>query len=58
MKWTVLGSLHLSVVIPQVLLQVRELDKGASALGQVTLVGPFAWMGNLKINKSVVINIL
>lgn len=30
---TVLGALHLGVVVPQVLLQVRQLDEGAPAVG-------------------------
>lgn len=42
-KWTVLGAFYLGVVVPQVLLQVRELDEGASTFRQMTLVGSFAW---------------
>ena len=37
----VLHPLYLRVVVPQVLLQVRELDEGAAALGVVALVRSF-----------------
>lgn len=42
-KWTVFGAFYLGVVVPQMLLQVRELDEGASTFRQMTLVGSFAW---------------
>lgn len=34
----VLGAFHLCVVVAQVLLQIGQLDKCASALGQVAFV--------------------
>lgn len=37
-----LGAFRLSVMISQMLLQVGQLDEGASAVGQVALVGPLA----------------
>lgn len=41
-KWTVLGALHLGIVISQMLLQVRQLNEGAATVRQMTLVGPLA----------------
>jgi hypothetical protein len=38
----VLRAFHLSVMIAQMLLEVAELDEGATTLRQVTLVGPLA----------------
>lgn len=38
----VLGSLHLGVVVPQVLLEVGQLDEGAAAVGQVAFVWTLA----------------
>ena len=38
----VLHALDLRVVVPQVLLQVRQLDEGPAALGVVTLVRTFS----------------
>lgn len=38
----VLGSFHLGVMITEVLLQVGQLYKSSTALGQVTPVGSFA----------------
>ena len=39
----VLHALDLRIVVPQVLLQVRQLDEGAAALGVVALVRPLTW---------------
>lgn len=41
-KGPTLGSLDLGVVVPQVLLQVRQLDEGATAFRQVALVRALA----------------
>ena len=41
-KRPVLHALDLRVVVPQVLLQVRQLDEGPAALGVVTLVRTLA----------------
>ena len=41
-EWPVLHALDLRVVVPQVLLQVRQLDEGPAALGVVTLVRTFS----------------
>lgn len=39
----VFRALHLGIVVAQVLLQIGQLDEGATAFGQVALVGTFAW---------------
>lgn len=38
---SVFRTLDLRVVVAQMLLQIRQLDKGPSALGQMTLVRTF-----------------
>lgn len=55
-KWTVLGALYLGIVVSQMLLQVRELNEGASTFGQMTLVRPFAWWVLKKRHFSLVGN--
>lgn len=39
---SVLRTFHLCVMIAQMLLEVAELDEGATTLRQVALVGPLA----------------
>lgn len=41
--WPVFGSLHLTLVVAEMLLKVRQLDEGPVALGEVTLVRTLAW---------------
>jgi hypothetical protein len=41
-KRSVLRAFHLRVVIAQMLLQIAELDKGATTLWQVTFIWPLA----------------
>ena len=41
-KRSVLRAFHLRVVIAQMLLQIAELDKGATTLWQVTFIRPLA----------------
>ena len=41
-KRSVLRAFHLRVVVAQMLLQVAELDEGATTLRQVTFVRPLA----------------
>lgn len=43
MEWTVFRALHLGVVVAQVLLQIGQLDEGATALRQMALVGALAY---------------
>ena len=43
MEGSVFHALELRVVVPQVLLQVRELDEGPATLWEVAFVGPLAW---------------
>jgi hypothetical protein len=41
-KRSVLRAFHLRVVVAQMLLQIAELDEGATTLRQVTFVRPLA----------------
>lgn len=38
----IFGPFHLSIVIPQVLLQIGQLDEGPATVGQMTFVRTFA----------------
>lgn len=40
--WPVFGSLHLTLVVAEMLLKVRQLYEGPVALGEVTLVRTLA----------------
>jgi len=42
-KGPVLQAFNLGFVVPQVLLQVRQLDEGATAVGNVTTIRTFAY---------------
>lgn len=49
--WPVFGSLHLTLVVAEMLLKVRQLDEGPVALGEVTLVRTLAYeKKNTEIN--------
>lgn len=39
----ILGALHLRVVVPQVLLEVGQLDEGPATVREVALVRSLAW---------------
>lgn len=52
MEGPVFGPLDLRVVVPQVLLQIRQLDEGSSAVWQVAFVRPFALTHEKKFSKS------
>lgn len=43
---SVLRPFHLGVVIPQVLLEIGQLDEGSPAVRKVALVWTFAWNKN------------
>ena len=47
----VLHALDLRVVVPQVLLQVRQLDEGPAALRVVTLIRPFSCGGEVRAGQ-------
>ena len=57
MKWAILQPFQLRLVVPQVLLQIRQLDKSPAAVNHVAFVRTLSckmkeWLRDLRTNLS------